>query len=55
MPIVIKEIEVSIIVEKKVIIPAEIPDGFYEKLKEKIIEELSEREKYISPERSKER
>lgn len=52
MPIVIKEITVSTTVEKKMILPAEISDSVYEKLKEEIIEELTGRETYRAPERS---
>jgi hypothetical protein len=42
MPIVIKEIQVSTVVEKKVILPAEISESTYNRLKEKVLEELSD-------------
>ena len=41
MPIVIKEIHVSTVVEKKVILPEEISERTYERLKQKVVEELS--------------
>ena len=40
MPIVIKEIHVSTVVEKKVILPEEISERTYERLKQKVVEEL---------------
>lgn len=56
MPIIIKEIKVSTTVENKIFIPPEIPDSFYDKLKEEIVEELSARNvQPISKNRIKER
>lgn len=56
MPIIIKEIKVSTTVENKIFIPAEVPDSFYDKLKEEIVEELSARDiQPISKNRMKER
>ena len=55
MTIIIKEIKVSKTVEDKIFIPAEIPESFYEKLKEEIVEELSVRNiQSISENRMKE-
>ena len=50
MPIVIKEIHVSTVVEKKVILPEE---RTYERLKQKVVEELSEHGAGIRAERRK--
>lgn len=44
MPIVIKEIHVSTVVEKKIILPEEISPGTVELLKKAVLEELSEKE-----------
>ncbi|MEG1564520.1 MAG: hypothetical protein RR365_12470 [Bacteroides sp.] len=44
MPIVIKEIHVNTVVEKKIILPNEVSEQVYLRLKEQIVEELSERE-----------
>ena len=51
MPIVIKEIHVSTVVEKKVILPEEISERTYERLK--VVEELSEHGAGIRAERGK--
>ena len=53
MPIVIKEIHVSTVVEKKVILPEEISERTYERLKQKVVEELSEHGAGIRSERRK--
>lgn len=53
MPIVIKEIHVSTVVEKKVILPEEISERTYERLKQKVVEELSEHGAGIRAERRK--
>ncbi len=53
MPIVIKEIRVSTVVEKKVILPEEISEKTYERLKQKMMEELSEYGAGIRTERGK--
>ena len=53
MPIVIKEIHVSTVVEKKVILPEEISERTYERLKQKVVEELSEHGAGIRAERGK--
>ena len=53
MPIVIKEIHVSTVVEKKVILPEEISERTYERLKQKVVEELSEHGAGIREERGK--
>lgn len=44
MPIVIKEIRVNTVVEKKVLLPDEMSEQVYIQLKERIVEELSERD-----------
>ena len=44
MPIVIKEIHVNTVVEKKVILPGEVSEQLYLRLKEQIVEELSVRD-----------
>lgn len=44
MPIVIKEIRVNTVVEKKVLLPDEVSEQIYIRLKERIVEELSERD-----------
>lgn len=44
MPIVIKEIHVSTVVEKKVILPEEISPGVMELLTKAVMEELSGKE-----------
>ena len=44
MPVVIKEIRVSTVVEKKVLLPEEISPGTVELLKKAVMEELSGRE-----------
>ncbi|WMI93953.1 hypothetical protein [Bacteroides fragilis] len=44
MPIVIKEIHVNTVVEKKVLLPDEVSEQIYIRLKERIVEELSERD-----------
>lgn len=44
MPIVIKEIHVSTVVEKKIILPEEVSPGTVELLKKAVLEELSEKE-----------
>lgn len=44
MPIVIKEIHVNTVVEKKVLLPDEVSEQIYIHLKERIVEELSERD-----------
>ena len=49
MPVVIKEIRVSTVVEKKVVLPEEISPGTLESLKRAVLEELSEREKREHP------
>lgn len=41
MPVVIKEIHISTVVEKKVVLPEEISDRTLEIIKEQVIEELS--------------
>lgn len=41
MPVVIKEIHVSTVVEKKIILPEEISPGAMERLKKAVLEELS--------------
>lgn len=46
MPIVIKEIQVNTVVEKKIILPDEVSEQVYLRLKEQIVEELSERETF---------
>ena len=53
IPIVIKEIHVSTVVEKKVILPEEISERTYERLKQKVVEELSEHGAGIRAERGK--
>ena len=53
MPIVMKEIHVSTVVEKKVILPEEISERTYERLKQKVVEELSEHGAGIRAERRK--
>lgn len=50
MPIVIKEIQVKTVVEKKELLPDEIPEQLYRRLKEQVVEELSERKAYSFPE-----
>lgn len=49
MPIVIKEIHVNTVIEKKVIIPDTISGSVYDKLKEEIVEELSEKQELSIP------
>jgi len=44
MPIVIKEIHVNTVVEKKVLLPGEISEQAYARLKERIMEELSQQD-----------
>lgn len=44
MPVVIKEIHVNTVIEKKVIVPDKISGSVYDKLKEDIVEELSEKQ-----------
>lgn len=44
MPIVIKEIHVNTVVEKKMLLPDEVSEQVYIRLKERIVEELSERD-----------
>ena len=44
MPVVIKEIRVSTVVEKKIILAEEISPGALESLKRAVLEELSEKE-----------
>lgn len=44
MPVVIKEIHVSTVVEKKIILPEEVSPGTVELLKKAVLEELSEKE-----------
>lgn len=44
MPIVIKEIHVSTVVEKKIILPEEISPGTMELLKKAVLEELAGKE-----------
>ncbi len=46
MPIVIKEIRVSTVVEKKIILPEEISQRALESLKRAVLEELSEKEEH---------
>lgn len=41
MPVVIKEIHVTTVVEKKVILPDEVSEQVYLRLKEQVVEELS--------------
>lgn len=53
MPIVIKEINVTTSVEKKVVLPEEIPESVYARLKEELLEELSVRNTLTVPERTK--
>lgn len=56
MPIIIKEIQVRTSVEKKVVLPAEIAEDVYERIKEKVVEELLLRERrHTSDTRKKER
>lgn len=43
MPIVIKEIHVNTEIQKKVILPGEISEQLYNRLKEQVVEELSDR------------
>ena len=44
MPVVIKEIRVNTVVEKKVVLPEEVSGQVYTRLREQIIEELSQRD-----------
>lgn len=44
MPVVIREIRVSTVVEKKIILAEEISPGALESLKRAVLEELSEKE-----------
>lgn len=53
MPIVIKEINVTATVEKKTVLPAEIPESVYARLKEELLEELAGRNSRSVPERTK--
>ena len=46
MPVVIKEIHVNTVVEKKVLLPDEVSEQVYIRLKERIVDELSERDTY---------
>lgn len=53
MPIIIKEINVTTTVEKKTVLPTEIPESIYAKLKEELLEELSGRNTRSMPKRTK--
>lgn len=57
MPIVIKEIHVSTVVEKKIILPEEISLGTMELLKKAVLEELAgkEADKHTEGPRKRER
>lgn len=44
MPVVIKEIQVNTVVEKRIILPEEISPRTMELLKKAVLEELSEKE-----------
>ncbi len=46
MPIVIKEIRVNTVVEKKVLLSEEVSEQVYARLKEEIVEELSQQNAY---------
>lgn len=53
MPVVIKEIHVSTVVEKKVILPEEISDKTCERIKDKVLEELAESGTHVRTERGR--
>lgn len=53
MPIVIKEMHVKTVIEKKVILPDKISGSIYDKLKEDIVEELSEKQEFPIFEKAK--
>lgn len=53
MPIVIKEIRVNTVIEKKVNLPDEISGQTYLRLKEQIIEELAQRNAYSYSEKDR--
>lgn len=53
MPIIIKEIHVNTVVEKRVILPADISESLYQKLKNEIVQELTEQQTQQTTERKK--
>lgn len=53
MPIVIKEIRVNTVIEKKVILPDEISGQAYLRLKEQIMEELLQQNTYSHSEKDR--
>lgn len=53
MPVVIKEIRVSTVVEKKVLLPEEVPEQVYARFKERIVEELAARDTHPDKERGR--
>lgn len=53
MPIVIKEIRVNTVIEKKVILHDEISGQAYLRLKEQIMEELAQRDTYSHSEKDR--
>lgn len=53
MAIIIKEIHVSTVVEKKVVQTTDIPERVYQEIKEKIIRCLSQQQQTPAPERKK--
>lgn len=53
MPIVIKEIRVNTVIEKKVILPDEMSGQVYLRLKEQIMEELLQQNTYSHSEKDR--
>lgn len=53
MPIVIKEIRVNTVIEKKVILPDEMSGQAYLRLKEQIMEELLQQNTYSHSEKDR--